>query len=342
MIYREIPVAWDPALRQRFHTGWGEENVIVAARARDASYPDQAHPLSIRAVSCGEEQYFVDGRRLVVDEDTFLILNANRSYGSCVKAVRPVHSFSIFFRAGLLADVQRTQREPMDALLEDPLPDNDPTVEFSERIRLHDHSVSPVLRHIFMNISAGVSDDLWIDEQLQFLMQRMLKLHQRDLTQAQHISSVRASTRKELYRRVGLAVSFIHSNYRAAIDLKAIASASGMSRFHLLRTFKDVFGLTPSVYLNTQRTRVAARMLQTTSLTHSVVAQHVGFGARTTLCRHLREHCRAAPSETIGLESYEGSLRRWVRRVDGKRVAEGNRYPSRHQTTMSLSVASAR
>ena len=80
----------------------------------------------------------------------------------------------------------------------------------------------------------------------------------------------------------------MHSNYREPIDLDAIASASFLSRFHFLRTFKEVYRVTPSVYLNRYRTRVAARLLATTSLSHTAIGHSVGFGSRTTLYRHLR------------------------------------------------------
>ena len=91
-----------------------------------------------------------------------------------------------------------------------------------------------------------------------------------------------------MFRRIGLGVTFMHSNYRQALDLDAIASASFLSRFHFLRTFKEVFQITPSVYLNRYRTGVAARLLATTSLSHTAIAHSVGFGSRTTLYRHLR------------------------------------------------------
>jgi AraC-like DNA-binding protein len=80
----------------------------------------------------------------------------------------------------------------------------------------------------------------------------------------------------------------MHSNYRAPLSLDAIPLAASLSRFHFLRSFKDIYGVTPSVYLNRDRAEVAARLLASTSLTHTAIAQRVGFGSRTTLYRQLR------------------------------------------------------
>ena len=165
-------------------------------------------------------------------------------------------------------------------------------MEFAEHLHSHDRVVSPVLRHIYNNVTSngtnGVPDDLWFEEQLHFLLQRMLRLHYRERVRESAISAARPATRKEIYRRLGLGVTFMHSNFREPIDLDAIASAAFLSRFHFLRAFKEVYGVTPSVYLNRHRTTVAARLLATTTLTHTAIAHSIGFGSRATLYRHLR------------------------------------------------------
>jgi AraC-like DNA-binding protein len=251
-------------------------------------YPNYRQLLSIKAAAGGDEEYFIDGRRIAVGDDTFLILNANRMYASRVQAHNPILSFSIFFRPGLLADVLRGVIEPAESQLERPSESGAVGFEFAEHLHSHDRAVSPVLRHIYNNVTSGVNNELWYEEQLHFLLQRMVRLHCRERAREAEISAVRPATRKEIYRRLGLGVTFMHSNYRESLDLDAIASASFLSRFHFLRTFKEVYRVTPSVYLNRYRTGVAARLLATTSLSHTAIAHSVGFGSRTTLYRHLR------------------------------------------------------
>lgn len=296
MIYREMPATWDSQFRPRFYAHWGRENAIISAATRSIAYPDYTQLLSLKAASGGEEEYFVDGRRIAVDENTYLILNAGRTYGSRVRSTWPVHSFTVFFRPGLVEDVRHAITASAPRLLEERSTDGGPPIEFAERLHPHDRSISPVLRHIFQHVSAGHSDELWVEEQLHFLLQRMLKLHSRDLASEVSIRSARPATRKELFRRLGLGVSFMHSRYREPIGLEAIAAAAHVSRFHFLRTFKAVYGVTPSVYLNRQRTRVAARLLASTTMSTTRIADDVGFGARTTLFRHLRAAGIARPA----------------------------------------------
>ena len=283
-----MPATWDPQFRPRFYERWGRENAIISAMTRSIEYPEYRQLLSIKAASNGVEEYLVDGRRIPVDDDTFLILNGGRTYGSRVRAINSVHSFTVFFRPGLLEDVLRALTVPVPQLLEGPSSAWPAPIEFAERLHPHDGSISPVLRHIHRHVAGGYSDELWIEEQLYFLLQRMLRLHDRELAAEAAVPSVRAATRKELYRRLGLGLTFMHSHFRQAIDLDAIAAAARMSRFHFLRTFKAVHGVTPSVYLNAKRTRVAVRLLATTAMSVTAIADEVGFGGRTTLFRHLK------------------------------------------------------
>ena len=68
-----------------------------------------------------------------------------------------------------------------------------------------------------------------------------------------------------------------------------------LSRFHFLRLFKDLHGITPMEYLSNCRTDAAVRLLR--SGTHSVgeVASLVGFQSRTTLFRQIKARYGCAP-----------------------------------------------
>lgn len=288
MIYREMPPIWDAAFRSHFYARWGRESAVIAARSREAEYPEFQQLLSVKAAFGGEEAYFVDGRRICVDDDTFLILNADRKYGSRISGVAPVHSFSIFFGPGLAEEVAAAVRRRTDRLLDSPGDREAKAIEFSERLHEHDRSVTPVLKHIHRHIRAGFSDELWLEEQLRFLLERLLRLEARHAAAAEAVPSARPATRKELYRRLGLAISFMHTNYRESLDLAAIASAAHLSPYHFLRTFKAVHGVSPSVYLNRKRVQVAMRLLKETDQTMTAVAGYSGFGTRATLFRHLR------------------------------------------------------
>src|ERR1700704_3634054 len=131
-----MPPVWDQAFRARFYECWGHENAVISAHARRVEYPDYEQLLSIKAAFGGVEEYFIDGQRVAVDDDTFLILNAGRRYGSRIYSLTPVHSFSIFFRRGLAEEVANALQQTTQSILDNPLPEG-LSIEFDERLREH-------------------------------------------------------------------------------------------------------------------------------------------------------------------------------------------------------------
>lgn len=288
MIYREMPPVWNRSFCERFLARWGRENVVISANTRRVEYPECRQLLSIKAVTGGSEDYFVDGHRIRVDDDTFLILNAGRSYGSSINAINPVHSFSVFFEPGLVQEVQDALLRSPEALLGDPSVDRHPPPEFDEQLRVHENTVTPVLRHIQEVIDAGEDEDMWLEEQLHLLMARMLRLQGRERRAGERISAAKPATRRELRRRVGQGVTFIHTHFSEQIALRDMARAAHLSPFHFLRAFKEVHGITPSTYLNRKRRCAALRLIHESKWTLTQIAASVGFGSRTTLYRQLR------------------------------------------------------
>ena len=56
------------------------------------------------------------GNRVTVDDETFMILNDGRTYGSALHSSKPVTSFSLFFRPGMADDVARLDDDPVRCL----------------------------------------------------------------------------------------------------------------------------------------------------------------------------------------------------------------------------------
>ena len=102
------------------------------------------------------------------------------------------------------------------------------------------------------------------------------------------LPALKAATRQEIHRRLALAVDLVHSSYERDIDLAEMAAAACLSKFHFLRLFTGLYGVTPHLYLQRKRAQVAARLLQHSGLATAQVAARVGFQSRSTMARHLR------------------------------------------------------
>src|SRR5438034_4024 len=88
-----MPALSHEPFRSWFYQHWGRENCVISARTRHAEYPLYQQRLSVKAAWGGSEDYFIDGRRVAVDDDTFLILNDSRTYASRLRSRTPRELF---------------------------------------------------------------------------------------------------------------------------------------------------------------------------------------------------------------------------------------------------------
>jgi len=275
------------AFRRDFYRRWGRENCVVSGTARRVEYRLFRQTLSLKCVSGGTETYFVDRRRVTVGDDTFLVLNEGRTYGSVLEAPTEAYSFSIFFRPGFAQEIAGDLQRSLEQMLDDG-GTRLTSVEFDESLRAHDSKVTPVLRFIQRQIAAGVRDENWLEEQCQFLLARLItaQRQQRESLPAE-LGNARPAKRAELLRRLALATDFMHAHLGDQITLSDIAAAALLSRFHFLRLFEQVHGRTPVARLRELRTRRAMALLESTSLGVEEIAERVGM-SRISLWRSLK------------------------------------------------------
>lgn len=287
--------AANAAFRRWYTPRWGRENALICGRSTRAEYPVHTQTLSVKLAWAGSERYMLPHRELVVDDDSYLILNEGRSYASVLRSTRPVHSFSVFFRPGLPAEVQAARRQTLEAALAQP--DAAPRgTGFSEHLRRHDARVTPRLRGMHRAALAGERSEDWLEQQMLLLLGDMLDAEAEAEREAARLPVARTSTQRELARRLRRAMDVIESRFAEPIGLTELAEAACLSRYHFVRHFREFYGTTPHAALTAKRARVAQRLLDAGVADVEAVAQRCGLGSRWSLQRALRRHRHAAPA----------------------------------------------
>ena len=282
------PAPQNEAYRAWFYGRWGHQNAVVTGTDRNVEYMPFRQRLSIKVARGGRERYFIDGRSIAVDDDSYLILNDNRTYASRFESNVEIESFAIFFRPGLAEEVYGAFNKPLERALADGATETPRPVEFAETLQPHDSVVTPALRYVQYGVNAGVEDAGWYEEQFQFLLARMLSHHRRLTERIQKLPALKSTTQREIHRRLALAVDLVHSAYERDIGLREMAGAACLSKFHFLRLFTELHGITPHAYLQRKRALTAGRLLERTDLRASQIAACVGFQSRSTMARQLR------------------------------------------------------
>lgn len=109
------------------------------------------------------------------------------------------------------------------------------------------------------------------------------------------------STNRVSHRKIARSVEYIR-NLEARegppnVSLDELAEVAGLSKYHFLRQFSQVVGMTPGAYLRTLRLCHAARKLRTTDMPILEVALSVGFADHPSFSRAFARHMGMTPSE---------------------------------------------
>jgi AraC-like DNA-binding protein len=108
------------------------------------------------------------------------------------------------------------------------------------------------------------------------------------------------STARIGHRKIARSLDYIRSLEAEGspnVSLDALAEVAGLSKYHFLRQFSQVVGMTPGAYLRTLRLCHAARKLRTTDMPILEVALSVGFADHPSFSRAFARHMGMTPSE---------------------------------------------
>jgi AraC family transcriptional regulator len=98
-------------------------------------------------------------------------------------------------------------------------------------------------------------------------------------------------------RRLSPVLQYIEMHAASALELEQLASLAAMSKYHFLRTFRRVTGITPHRYLLSTRLRRAAAALAGTRLPVASIALDEGFNDLSTFNRYFRRMLKMTPNQ---------------------------------------------
>ncbi|NLJ68216.1 MAG: helix-turn-helix domain-containing protein [Firmicutes bacterium] len=89
----------------------------------------------------------------------------------------------------------------------------------------------------------------------------------------------------------------IEAHFHKDITLDDLSKQVGLSKYHLARSFKEEYGLTPQEYQLSLRMQQAKKLLQLNHLTIAEIASLVGYSSVNAFSRAFRREFGIAPSE---------------------------------------------
>jgi len=88
----------------------------------------------------------------------------------------------------------------------------------------------------------------------------------------------------------------IDRDYAEPLDLAGLAAEAGVSKYHFLRCFAEVYGRTPGVHLTERRIERAQDLLRATNLTVTEVCWMVGYSGLGSFSARFHRLVGCSPS----------------------------------------------
>lgn len=90
---------------------------------------------------------------------------------------------------------------------------------------------------------------------------------------------------------------FVIENYRSALSVEDVARAAHLTPSHAMTVFRDTVGATIGEYLTMCRVAEAQRLLITTALSTTEIAERSGFGSLSSFYVHVTAACGMPPRQ---------------------------------------------
>jgi AraC-like DNA-binding protein len=224
-----------------------------------------------------------------------LVLNKGTNYTLEMNSREAAHTFVLFFKDGFVEDVQRCVNSKDEALLDDPCGEW-VAPEFVEAIHsAYESGVGVALGGVRRAwLSGGSADEL--EEEFRRVAVELIRLQNETARVVSAARSLRAATRKELFRRIQRACVLMHDFFTEDMGLDELAAEACLSPHHFHRTFREMHGVTPHQYVQRLRLAQAERLLRETELPIAAVCAKSGFASVPSFTTLFHARFRMPPS----------------------------------------------
>ncbi len=273
---------------QTFREANTKHNYIVKSRLQYFHSKVDCSGLSIKLPLSGTEVYHIDGKEHTIDPGGFLLVNKGQSIRCDISSQKLVDSICLYLDKELYSSIIDSFQK--GNVFNDS--HNSPSLVVPDKYYIEEGGG---LSNILTSISRCKSLATFTEEDFILITEELAKHQLQQKSFLQHISAQNYSTKEEILRRLKIAKSYIFDNYDQAIQLEDIAHTACFSKYHLLRSFREVFGITPYQLLLARRIFFAKRKLENNYPIEEIAAQ-CGFNNRRAFTRVFKKIEGITPS----------------------------------------------
>jgi AraC family transcriptional regulator len=250
--------------------------------------------LSIKLAHKGDEHYFFKNQRLSISPGEYLLVNRHQSFDCYLNAPQAIEGFCLYLSKNTILDTVKGVRSSQHQLLDYWGEQGEQEPLFLEKVyRTDEDELGQYLEQIRPLLVHHQLEDM--DTFFYTLAEKLLISQSRINQQVNNISAAKRSTREELFRRLSYAKTYIHDNFQKDIQLEELSRAAMLSKYHLLRSYREAFGITPYRQVLELRLQHAAMRLNDDEKLEDI-ALSLGFSDRRSFTKAFKKRYGCAPS----------------------------------------------
>jgi len=267
-------------------------NEVYFSKTEDFKPMAYTSTFSVKFAVAGESNYLVNGHKHLMKTGSILIINEGANV-ECSSTL-PEEGLSIFLEKEVIEEVRHLLVNDHHSLLNH---DNDLSSQpyFYDKVILPDMNC-PLLAKLDQIINRYRQDtSLFLTNSFYYEMAELLLTTQADLRiKVESINKARLSTRKEIFKRVQTVKEYLDDSLNHRFDLDQLSKEVALSKYHLIRCYKEVYKTTPQKYFIHRKIELAKRLLKY----HTVgdVAQLLSYRDIHSFSRQFKLTTGLAPS----------------------------------------------
>lgn len=284
MLARENIIEFNNQKLPKFPDKFDNEIYISNGKTNNKTNPvEYISNFSLKYIVEGKEDYVVQGKRKSIEKDKILLINDQCSasfIGSDAKAV------SIFINPDVFIDCQKPLLDKRGFLVT-PFDKHEDTIEFFDSVqKLEHYGLIKKLSRIVNYPELVITQDFYYE-----LATEIILSQNRLQRKINKIDSIKHTTRREIFKKLEMAKDYLNDNLNQSFDLDVVSEISCISKFHFIRVFKEVYGVTPHRY-HLQRKFVCIRkqiVQKSDSISLRDVANDFGFSNYSVFYKQFKQ-----------------------------------------------------
>lgn len=276
--------------------GW--PNVIMNTHTSNVERDSILGPFSVFLNVAGTSKVKVNTKWFSVSSDVYCLSNKGQEYDLHIPRGEKAETFNIHFGDVLYDDVINVLSRKQGSLLDDTSEASLCSFELLPKSAYLNTDTSLKMSTLYQYCQSNKGDystDIefeWLSDLLSLILTDSFN----KLRKIENMDALKKATRMELFRRVSMAIDFLHENIFKEVHLDELSSHCGLSKFHLLRVFKEIYGYSPRQYMDQLKLAKAKDLLRKPEIELIEIALFLGFSELSSFSRFFKQRTSLSPN----------------------------------------------